>query len=105
MKDIAKRGIPRQEIKRRCRTHEAGDLEAQLVADGLDPELREILTELGVQDAHALASEALQDQLGKRKNKTSYAAALAARFRSNSILAQRAPAAFRAAIDDLRGLE
>ena len=102
VKAIANRGFPPQEIERRCRTHEAGDLEAQLVANGLNPELREILTELGVWDAHALAGEALQKQLGN--NKTSYAAALAARFRSDPDLAQHAPTAFRTAIDELRGL-
>ena len=40
---IANRGFSAEELNHRCRTHAAGDLEAQLVADGLGPELREML--------------------------------------------------------------
>ena len=97
---IGQRGFADEEVETRCQTHLAGDLEAQLVADGLGPELRDILAELGVKDAHVFREADLKKEL--RSNKTSYAAALAARFRSGRILAQRAPAAFRIAIDKLR---
>ena len=99
---IARRGFTTREIKKRCRTHDAGDLEAQLVADGLDPELREVLTELGARDAAGLTNDELLRRL--RDNKTACAALLATRFRAGPNLAQRGPAAFRAAIEQLPGL-
>ncbi len=99
---IAKRGFSDEERAKRCRTHRAGDLEAQLVADGLGPELREILAELGVADVQALGDEGLLERL--RADKTGFAAVLAARIRAVPDLAQRAPAAFRTAINELRGL-
>ena len=43
---IANRGFRAEELSQRCRTHAAGDLEAQLVDDGLGPELREVLAAL-----------------------------------------------------------
>ena len=99
---IAKRGFPPQEIKRRCRTHQAGDLEAQLVANGLDPELREILTKLGVQGAADPTNDKLLTQV--RHNKTDCAVLLAVRFREDPDSALRAPPAFRTAIEQLPGL-
>ena len=99
---IAKRGFSDEERAERCRTHRTGDLEAQLVADGLGPELREILAGLGVADVQALGDEELLERL--RADKTGFAAALAARIRAVPDLAQRAPAAFRTAINELRGL-
>ncbi len=99
---MADRGFSDEELRRRCRTHAAGDLEAQLVADGLGPELREVLARLGTQDAHALNDEDLVVRL--RASKTASAAELAARVRQDADLAQRTPEAFRAAIKQLRGL-
>ena len=102
---IAKRGFSdaeRAKLTGRCQTHSAGDLEAQLVFDGLGPELREILAGLGVADAQALVDEALSERL--RADKTGFAAVLAARIRAVPDLAQRAPASFRTAINELRGL-
>lgn len=98
---IRRRGLA--DAQARCRTHPAGDLETQLVADGLGPELRNILAEQGFGDAAALTDDTLTERL--RNNKTSCAAALAARVRTEPELAQRAVAAFRSAIEDLRGLE
>ena len=105
VESIAKRGFndaERAELEGRCQTHSAGDLEAQLVADGLGPELREILAGLGVAGVQALADEVLPERL--RTDKTAYAAALAARIRAVPDLAQRAPSAFRTTINELRGL-
>ena len=99
---IANRSFSAEEINRRCRTHAAGDLEAQLVADGLGPELREVLAALSIQDAHELNDEALVRRL--RDDKTAYAAGFAARVHQDADLAQRVPEAFRAAIEQLRGL-
>ena len=102
METIARRGFGDAERAERCRTHRAGDLEAQLVADGLGPELREILAGLGTADVQALVDEELLERL--RADKTGFAVALAARIRAVPDLAQRAPAAFRTAINELRGL-
>ena len=100
--DIKERGFPPQELMRRCRTHEAGDLEAQLAANGLDPELREILKELGVHGAADLTNDELLARM--RQKKIDCAALLAVRLRENPDSALRAPAAFRTAIEQLPGL-
>ena len=102
LRDVGKRGFTDEEINNRCRIHPAGDLEAQLVADGFGPVLRGILANLHVNDAPQLTDETLLKQL--RKNKTYYAGKLAARLRSDSSLAQRAPDAFRTTIDKLSEL-
>lgn len=99
---FATRGFGDNELKERCRTRPSGDLEAQLVADGLQPELREVLVTLGIPDALQASGEGLAARL--RKNKAAYAAELAARVRQDSDLAQRAPEAFRTSIEQLRGL-
>ena len=96
---IGARGFSNNELTKRCGTHQAGDLEAQLVADGLGTELSEILEELGFQDAPSLNSEALVSRL--RDNKTAYAAKLSARLYAEPELAQGAPPAFRTAINQL----
>ena len=100
--DIAKRGFPPQELMRRCRTHEADDLEAQLVANGLDTELREILKELGVQGAADLTNDELLARM--KQKKVGCAALLAVRLRKAPGSALRALAAFRTAIEQLPGL-
>ena len=102
VESIAKRGFDDAELAKRCRRHAAGDLEAQLVSDGLGPELREILAGLHFRDALDLEDEALAKTL--RDHKTAYAAALATRFRTDANLVNRAPIAFRTTIDELRGL-
>lgn len=101
-KAIARRGFLPPEIERRCRTHEAGDLETQLLADGLDQKLREILKELGITGAADLTNEELLAQA--RDNKTDCAALLAVHIREDQESARRAPAAFRTAIEQLQGL-
>ena len=99
---IGDRGFDTAELTERCRTHPDGDLEVQLVADGLGVELRETLEGLGIQNAGQLNDEELVVRL--RSDKTTYAAAFAARVRGDTNLAQRAPEAFRAAVRQLRGL-
>ena len=96
---IRRRGFRDEEVSHRCRIHSAGDLEAQLVADGLGPE---ILTESNVPGARELGADELAPLL--RAHKTTYATALAARIRADADVAQRAPAAFRDAIRGLRSL-
>lgn len=102
VRNIGRRGFSADDVATRCRIHPEGDLETQLVADGLGSVLRGVLTELDVKNVHALTDEELPRTL--RNNKTSYAAVLGRRLRADPNLAQRGPAAFRAAIADLRGL-
>ncbi len=99
---IGNRGFSAAELNRRTRTHAAGDLEAQLVADGLKPELREVLQSIGAQDLNELSEDDFATRL--RRDKTKYAAQFAARLRVDADLAGRAPEAFRNAIKQLRGL-
>jgi putative ATP-dependent endonuclease of OLD family len=99
---LAARGFDPAFIAQRCRTHAAGHLEDQLLADGLEPELRSILQALGQNDAAMIDRPTLQRRLAD--NKIPYAAALAARLNGDGALAQRMPQAFRDAIASLRGL-
>lgn len=86
----------------RCKTLPAGTLEKQLLADGLEPELRAILVTIGQTDALTIDRPTLERCLSKHK--TRYAAELAARIAIDPALAQRMPQAFRDAITNLRGL-
>ena len=99
---IAKRKFNEGELTERCRTHPAGDLEAQLLSDGLGTELREILAELRVPNAPHLDDKGLVEAL--RNRKTAYAAAFSTRLRTDANLVNRAPLAFRTAIEQLQGL-
>lgn len=99
---IRKRGFTEEFVGEHCRLHEFGDLESQLVADGVGPELRAVLTELGVRDARDLTDEELPDVLSN--NKTRVAAALAGRIEAKPRLAQRLPPTFRWMIEQSRGL-
>ncbi|MBX5453688.1 MAG: AAA family ATPase [Acidobacteriia bacterium] len=99
---IEKRGFAPAFVATRCRTLTARDLEAQLVADGLELELKTALTNIGISDAATADQAALLDYL--RGHKTAYAAELATMMRGNAALAERMPQAFRDAIADLPGL-
>ena len=103
IRSIQKRGFNDSELQERCRTHQEEDLEHQLVADGLGPELRKTLTEIGIQGEEALEDIELVARL--RNHKTTYSAKFAARIRHDPDLARRTPEAFQAAIEQLRGLE
>jgi putative ATP-dependent endonuclease of OLD family len=89
-------------VASRCATLPAGTLEQQLLADGLEQELRTILQALGQADALTMTVPALERCL--EKHKTRYAAKLAVRLAAEPELAQRMPQAFRDAIASLRGL-
>ena len=99
---IRNRRFDETEIKTRCHTHPDGCIEEQLVADGLGSELREMLATTGTKNAHNLDDSELVHCL--KNNKTRYAAELSARIRCTHELAARTPAAFRNAIEQLRGL-
>jgi putative ATP-dependent endonuclease of OLD family len=89
-------------VAQRCRTLAAGTLEQQLLADGLEPDLRDILLRQGHTDALTIDRAGLETML--EKNKTAYAAALGVLVESTPALAQRMPQQFRDAITSLRGL-
>ena len=103
VKAILNRGFPEAEVAHRCGTHDAGDLEAQLLADGLGPELRAALAAVGVSNTQRLGEDALLSELRDGK-KIACAAELSTRFRADTALAQRGPTAFRDAIGRLRSL-
>ncbi len=99
---IAKRGFSKDELTRRCRTHEAGDMERQLLADGRGAELRTILSRLDVAGAAELGDDEVETIL--KRHKTAYAAALSKALHANTELAQRMLPMFRWAIEQLPGL-
>jgi putative ATP-dependent endonuclease of OLD family len=102
VESIIRRGFDAAAISQRCRTLPGGNLEQQLLADGLEPELRTTLQNLDVPNALSMDRQTLERWLDS--NKTRYAAELAKQITANTTLAQRMPQAFRDAITALRGL-
>lgn len=80
----------------------AGTLEEQLVADGLQPELKAILAAQGVANAANLSDPDLVAVL--KTDKCSYAAELGAQCAADPAFTQRMPLALREAIEALRAL-
>lgn len=99
---IAKRGFSAAEVKLRCRQLPAVDLEAQLIADGLEPELRKILVDLGDAKAAKATVAELSERL--REYKTAYAAVLASRVIADPKVAGKMPQAFHELIKELPAL-
>ncbi|WP_377807947.1 AAA family ATPase (plasmid) [Azospirillum sp. A29] len=102
VREIQKRGFSAVETDRRCACLPEANLEAQLIKDGLQAELKEILDELGVKEALTLDDEALLVKL--TSTKSAYAAALGRRCARDPALTARMPAAYRDAIGALKGL-
>jgi putative ATP-dependent endonuclease of OLD family len=99
---ILDRDFSAPEVAQRCSTLPSGTLEQQLLADGLEPELRTILQNIGQANAATVNRPGLEKCLDD--NKTRYAAELSAQLAANAALAQRMPQALRNAITALRGL-
>ena len=99
---ITARGFDAAFVGERCCRHTAANLEAQMMADGLEPELRIALTHAGVTTAATATAPVLSELLDRHK--TGYAAALAEMMRGKVALASRMPEAFRHSIAQLRGL-
>ncbi len=99
---ITDRGFAPPFVAQRCRLLAAGTLEQQLLADGLDTDLRAMLQELGHEDAQTISRPALESRL--KHHKTDVAARLAERIATDSTLATRTLQSFRDAIGELRGL-
>lgn len=89
-------------VARLCKTLPSGNLEQQLLADGLESDLRSILQSLGETDAATIDRPTLETRLDKKK--IACAANLAVRIAGDASLAQRIPSLFRDAITELRGL-
>ncbi|MGU3390839.1 ATP-dependent nuclease [Sphingomonas sp. M1A8_2b] len=100
---ISRRGFSAPAMTQRVSQLPAGYLEQQLVADGLQPELKAILTQLGVAGAAILTDAGLIDAL--KGDKAGYAQVLANQCSRDPALALRMPAAFRQAITTIQGLE
>lgn len=103
LRQIERRGFQKSEITLRCKCHANGTLEQQLMADGLEGELRSILLEIGELDAGSVSEEEISRRLKARK--TDYAAVLARRIVNDPVLAKRMPEALRVAIGSFRGLQ
>jgi len=99
---IASRSFSQNEMARRSFVLPAGYLEQQLVADGLQAELKAILVSLGNPAAAFLDDATLITTL--KEDKSGYAAILGKQCAENPALAQRMPEPFRRAIQSLRGL-
>jgi putative ATP-dependent endonuclease of OLD family len=99
---IAARGFDAAFVAAHCRSHAAGTLEQQLLADGLEADLREILASVG--EATALTADRPGLEKLLKENKTRYAAELALRIDGDPALAGRMPQELRDAISRLRTL-
>jgi putative ATP-dependent endonuclease of OLD family len=87
-------------VAERCKVLTAGNLEHQLISDGLGKDLRDVLVDLGKPSAAHCDENALLKLL--ESSKTDYSALLARRM--DAALAARMPQAFRTSIEALRGL-
>ncbi len=99
---ISAKSFSAEEITRRTSSLPAGFLEEQLVADGLQNELKGILVSFGNVGAVGFDDATLIAAL--ENDKSGYAAVLAKQCAENAALAQRMPEPFRNAILALRGL-
>jgi putative ATP-dependent endonuclease of OLD family len=99
---IGARDFVAAEVNQRCRCLAVGNLEAQLLADGWEGELRGILQKLGQNDALNIDNATLEARLSDAK--TAYAAELGGIIAANPALGAKMPEVFREAIAALRGL-
>lgn len=102
LRQIKDRGVSTSEMTQRCAFHPAGTLEQQLVADGLQGELKSLLSNLGHSDAATLSDSDLVDRL--KKEKASFTAMLGHQCSIDPALSARMPMTLRNAIQSLRGL-
>lgn len=97
---ILNRGFDADEVQRRCRMHEAGNLERQLVRD-LGDELESFAKQVGCDPN--LEEDNLVESLHEDAQPR-LSALLAERVRNDSSFAQHLPEAFKTAIEELRGV-
>ena len=99
---VTERNFDAAFMAQRSKQLPAGTLEEQLIADGLQPELKAILAAQGVANAANLSDPDLVAAL--RGDKCGYAAELGAQCAADPALTQRMPFALREAIEALRAL-
>lgn len=102
MTAVENRGFDAPEVARRSFQLPNRCLEVQLVADGLQNELKAILSSLNVANANSLSDPDLISAL--EANKSAYSAILARQCAQSPALTQRMPAKIRDAVASLRGL-
>jgi len=99
LQQIKKIGLTDRQMDRLCHTHDAGDLESQLIADGFQEELRMILQDLRISNVKDLSESELLLHLKKRK--TSYAIEFAKHLREKVKPTNDILIAFQTAITNL----
>lgn len=99
-RQILERGFRENELTNRFTTLAATNLENQLLEDGHESLLREILTKVGGSSAFDCSDDEFRSRL--KNKKTGYMGALAPRVANNASLAQRMPAPFVNLITELR---
>ena len=100
IRSIRNRGFGAEDVQRRCRQHESGNLENQLVRD-LGDRLMPFVDEIGCN--YDLEGDELAKELHKH-GQPALSALLANRVTTDGSLVQFLPKAFRQAIADLRNL-
>ena len=103
LETLESRGFSKAEISDRGFIMEAGDIELQLVTDGLQSELKEILKTIGVKEVDKMDDTQLVESL--RSNKTAYSPILAQKCEADENLSKKMPARLQSAIQKLKGLE
>lgn len=98
--ELLKRGYTAADLADRSIGLAEPDLEKQLIADGHEQRLREILMKLGIADADTCAPDVLYAKL--KKNKTEYMSQLAIQVAADGSLAQQMPGPFVAHINALK---
>ena len=88
-----------EEVDNQCHTHRDGDLESQLIADGFETELREVLDELGVPNVQTLGKDGISAKLRGMKRK--YSRVFAERLRGGLSISENQLIAFHDAIRNL----
>lgn len=99
---VAGRGFPPAQMAQLARQLPNGTLEEELVAAGLQTELRDILASLGVAGAAALDDAGLVAAL--KSDKSTYAGELGRQCAASLPLTQRMPQQLRDTIQTIRGL-
>jgi len=99
---IANRNFEAAEMALRCGNLAQPDLEAQLIADGLEAEMRTIMGEIGIPNAAAMPAAELTESM--RKYKTDYAGRLAARLAATPAFASQFPQSLRDLIEAMKTL-
>ena len=99
---VSARNFDANFMAQRSRQLPAGTLEQQLVADGLQPELKAILAAQGIANTATLNDVDLLATL--KADKCGYASELGAQCATSLALTQRMPLVLREAIEVLRGL-